>query len=117
MARKKQVPKQERSSLKDVRSVLGLVCVWEMERGEVVPRKTRMFYPAIDAAIAAHLRRTGKTQAEFADEIGMSDVTLSWKRRGVREWSVSEAATVCDIVGISLDAAIEGAEEKEIANG
>lgn len=77
-------------------------------------KRTRTFYPAIDAAIAAHLRRSGKTQAEFADELGMSDVTLSWKRRGIREWSMAEAAKVCDICGISMDAAVEGAEEREV---
>lgn len=73
--------------------------------------KTRTFYPALDAAIAAHLRRSGMTQAEFAEEMGMSEVTLSWKRRGIREWSMTEASRVCDIVGITLDAAVDGAQE------
>ena len=46
------------------------------------------------------------TQAELADELGMSENSLSWKRRGIRDWNVSEAVKVCNIVGITLDEAV-----------
>lgn len=74
--------------------------------------KVKTFYPALDEAIAVYLRRTGMTQAEFAKELGMSEVTLSWKRRGVNEWSMSEAVRVCNILGMTLDAAVVGAQRK-----
>lgn len=62
-----------------------------------------MTFNGIDEAIAAYLRRTGKTQAELAEELGMSENTLSWKRRGIREFKLSEAMKIADITGVSLD--------------
>ena len=62
-----------------------------------------MVFAGIDEAIAAYLRRTGKTQAEFAKELGMSENTLSWKRRGIREFKLSEVMKIADITGCSLD--------------
>ena len=62
-----------------------------------------MYFSKLDEAIAAYLRRAGKTQAALADELGMSDNSLSWKRRGIREFSLSEAARLADIIGCDLD--------------
>lgn len=62
-----------------------------------------MTFSGIDEAITVYLRRTGKTQAELAKELGMSENTLSWKRRGIREFKLSEAMKVADITGVSLD--------------
>lgn len=62
-----------------------------------------MTFGTIDEAVAAYLRRTGKTQAELAEEIGMSENSLSWKRRGIREFKLSEVARLADICGFSLD--------------
>lgn len=73
-----------------------------------------MYYPKLDEAVAAYLRRTGKTQAQLADEMGMAENTLSWKRRGVtnrgdeREFSLGEAVRLCSIVGVCLSDAVEG---------
>lgn len=71
-----------------------------------------MRFERLDEAIAAYLRRKGITQAAFAESIGMSENTLSWKRRGIREFSLSEAVKVCDIVGITLDEACGRCERK-----
>ena len=62
-----------------------------------------MTFRTIDEAVAAYLRRTGKTQAELAKEIGMSENSLSWKRRGIREFKLSEVARLADICGFNLD--------------
>ena len=62
-----------------------------------------MTFNGIDEAITVYLRRTGKTQAEFAKELGMSENTLSWKRRGIREFKLSEVIQIADITGCSLD--------------
>ena len=64
-----------------------------------------MRYPNLDAEIAAYLRRTGKTQAELASEMGMSENTFSWKRRGCmkREFTLSEASKLAQLMGKSLD--------------
>lgn len=51
----------------------------------------RYYYPAIDEAIAAYLRRRNLKQAQLASEMGMAENTSSWKRRGVRDWSLPEA--------------------------
>lgn len=62
-----------------------------------------MTFNGIDEAIAAYLRRTGKTQAELAEELGMSENTLSWKRRGKREFKLSEVIRIAEVTGCSLD--------------
>lgn len=62
-----------------------------------------MTFKGIDEAIAAYLRRSGKTQAELADELGMAENTLSWKRRGIREFKVSEVVKIAEITGFSVD--------------
>lgn len=62
-----------------------------------------MTFTGIDEAIAAYLRRSGKTQAELAKELGMSENTLSWKRRGIREFKFSEVVKVTEITGFSID--------------
>ncbi len=68
-----------------------------------------MTFRTIDEAVAAYLRRTGKTQAELAEEIGMSENSLSWKRRGIREFKLSEVARLADICGFSLDDVLDEA--------
>ena len=68
-----------------------------------------MTFRTIDEAVAAYLRRTGKTQAELAEEIGISENSLSWKRRGIREFKLSEVVNLADICGFSLDDVLEEA--------
>lgn len=62
-----------------------------------------MTFTGIDEAIAAYLRRSGKTQAELAKELGMSENTLNWKRREIREFKFSEVVKVTEITGFSID--------------
>ena len=47
------------------------------------------------------------TQAELADQMGMATNTFSWKRRGIREFTLTEAARLCKIIGYGLDAAFK----------
>lgn len=62
------------------------------------------YYPALDEAVAVYLRRHGMTQEEFArDVMGMATNTFSWKRRGVREFTLSEATVLADAVGMTMD--------------
>lgn len=64
-----------------------------------------MRFPNIDAEIAAYLRREGMTQAKLAERMGMSENTLSWKRRGSmgREFSLGEVVTIAELTGKSID--------------
>ena len=69
-----------------------------------------MKFPNLDAEIAAYLRRTGMTQAELAERMGMSENTFSWKRRGVdgKEFSMTEAVALSEMTGKSLDYLVSG---------
>lgn len=64
------------------------------------------YYQLLDEAIELYLRRNGMSQASLAKEMGMAENTFSWKRRGVREFTLKEAAHLCDLTGISLDKVI-----------
>ena len=71
-------------------------------------------YQTLDDAITLHLRKTGKTQAQLAEEMGMAENTFSWKRRGVREFSLGEAIRLARIVGLdSLNTAMAEYSEQE----
>lgn len=54
---------------------------------------------ALDAEIAAYLRLKNLTQAEFADELGMAPSTLSLKRRGLAEFTLSEVVAISQLIG------------------
>ena len=69
----------------------------------------RCYFPAIDDAITLYLKRHDMTQAQLASEMGMSENTFSWKRRGIREWGFTEASKLCDILGMTIDDARAGA--------
>lgn len=62
-----------------------------------------MKFVKLDSAISEYMRENGMTQSEMAEKLGMAENTLSWKRRGVREFSLGEAARVADLTGKSLD--------------
>lgn len=62
-----------------------------------------MKFVKLDSAISEYMRENGMTQADMAEKLGMAENTFSWKRRGVREFSLSEAAKVADMTGKSLD--------------
>lgn len=62
-----------------------------------------MYYPNIDYAITLYMKRESITQEAFAGLMGMAPNTFSWKRRGIREWSLTESKALADILGMSLD--------------
>lgn len=62
-----------------------------------------MKFTTLDDAITLYLRRENTTQGALAGRMGMSPNSFSWKRRGIREFTLSEAAKLADIIGISLD--------------
>lgn len=68
--------------------------------------ETITYYQPLDDAITLYLKHNRMTQAQFASEIGIAENTLSWKRRGIKDWNLSEVVKACDIVGITLDAAV-----------
>ena len=51
--------------------------------------------------LRAALAEKGFTQKEFAKIIGMSENSLSRKINGRREFTVTEAATICSILDLS----------------
>ena len=61
-----------------------------------------MYFENLDNEITLYLRKTGKTQAQLAEEVGMTDNTFSWKRRGVRgkEFTIGEVRRVADAIGL-----------------
>ncbi|MDY3982206.1 helix-turn-helix domain-containing protein [Paraeggerthella sp. LCP19S3_G8] len=71
-----------------------------------------MYYEALDEAVTLYLKRASMTQDALAERMGMAPNTFSWKRRGIREFSLSEASRLADIVGISLDEATGRDERK-----
>lgn len=58
---------------------------------------------SIRERVALHLARTGKTKGELADELGMSRVTLHAKLNGLSDFKLSEAETLANIIGCSVD--------------
>lgn len=72
-----------------------------------------MYFESIDDAITLYLRKTGKTQAQLAEEMGMAENTFSWKRRGMREFTLSEACRLATIIGTNfMDGVITDYEQK-----
>lgn len=57
----------------------------------------------LDACIAGYLRSNGITQADLAAEIGISEVSLSYKRRGIRQFTLVEVCKLADLMGVDLD--------------
>lgn len=68
--------------------------------------KPKYFYPALDDAITLYMRRRGISQEELAAEMHMAPNTFSWKRRGIRDFTLSETKRLCDILGIDVGDAV-----------
>ena len=62
-----------------------------------------MYYPNIDYAVTVFMRKNGVTQRQLAEQMLMCDNSFSWKRRGLRDWSLPEAVKLSNILGLSLD--------------
>lgn len=60
-------------------------------------------YSMLDREISSYLSKNSMTQAQIAKSIGISEAAFSCKRRGIREWSLSEAVALADILEIRLD--------------
>ena len=63
-------------------------------------------YENINEAIDKYLKESGKTQQEFAIELGTNTNTLRWKRRGDIDWKFSEVLKVAEILGVEPDSFI-----------
>lgn len=63
-------------------------------------------HPALDDEITLYLRRNSMRQAELATMMGMTENTFSWKRRGVRDFTLGEAIMLCNILNIELRDAV-----------
>lgn len=61
------------------------------------------YVESIDNAITVFLRRTNSTQKQLAKDLDIRDETLSAKRKGVRDFKVSELVRLSQIMGMSLD--------------
>lgn len=61
------------------------------------------YHAQIDNAITVYMRRNSMTQAQMADKLGMSENTFSWKRRGIKEFTLSELLAVSSMCGLTPD--------------
>lgn len=61
------------------------------------------YHERIDDAITVYLRRNSMTQAQLAEQLGMSENTLRWKRRGDSEFTLSELLKVSQLCGMTPD--------------
>lgn len=61
------------------------------------------YHVQIDNAITLYLRRNSMTQAQMAEQLGMSENTLRWKRQGKNEFTLSELLTVSEMCGLTPD--------------
>lgn len=71
--------------------------------------RPKVYFPVLDEAIAAYMRRTGRTQASIAQSLYMTDPTFSSKRKGEREFTFTEMNQLCGMLNMTLDEAARGA--------
>ena len=62
-----------------------------------------MKFPATEAAVAVYLKRTGMSQEELAQRIGMTDNTLRRRLNGRNDFTLPEAVRLSELLGVSLD--------------
>jgi transcriptional regulator with XRE-family HTH domain len=55
------------------------------------------------AELRGLIRSKYKTQAKFAEAIGMSACSLSKKLNGKAEWTAEEIRRTCEVLGISAE--------------
>lgn len=81
-------------------------------------RTTGEYYSAaLDDTIAVYLNRNNLSQDTFAREVmGMNPNTFGWKRRGIRDFTISEALRLCDALGITMNFAFGHEQAVEEAN-
>jgi len=59
-------------------------------------QKTRFDY----SKLLGKIKETGYTQLELAKAIGCAETTLNLKLKNVREFKLSEAKRICDVLNI-----------------
>lgn len=60
--------------------------------------KTRFDY----SKLLGRMKEAGYTQAELANSIGCSETTLNLKLKSVREFKLSEAKKICEVLDIDI---------------
>lgn len=65
-----------------------------------------LYYEAIDDAVTLWLRKNHENRENLARMLGMAPNTLMWKLRGTREFTLSEALHLAEIVGAPLDSLV-----------
>lgn len=73
-----------------------------------------IYSPLVDGKVAEYLRLNNMTQAQLAEQLGMTENSFSWKRRGIREFKWSEIKQLADLIGFSLDEAAGRTMTEEI---
>lgn len=63
----------------------------------------RIYIDEIDRAISHYMVDQGITREQMAQRMKLAVNTLSWKRRGIREWKLSEIELLSDLTGLGLD--------------
>ena len=67
------------------------------------------YHENIDNVITIYLRKTGKTQEQLANEIGLNTgEALSMKRAGKTEFKLSEVVSLCEITDTPIDTLVFG---------
>ena len=75
-------------------------------------RRTR-YYEELDMQVADWCKRYGYTKERFANEVmGMAANTLMFKLRGDTEFTLTEARTLSELLGVSLDELTERSEAR-----
>lgn len=62
----------------------------------------------IDSAITVYQRRNKCNQADVASKLAMTEVTLSYKRRGINEWKLNELIAVAMLTGVDAGLLVGG---------
>lgn len=71
--------------------------------------KPKVYFPAIDEAFAVYQLRTGKTLEDIARCLHMTYNTFTAKRKGEGEFTFTEILHVCNLLGLTLEAAARDA--------
>lgn len=71
--------------------------------------RPKVYFPVIDEGFAVYQFRTGKRLEDIAKCLHMTYNTFTAKRKGEGEFTFTEVLHVCNLLGISLEEAAQGA--------
>jgi len=57
----------------------------------------------VSGEVAAEMARQRRTQGDLASELGLTQVSLSKRLRGVVAWSTDEIEQVARVLGVSIE--------------